>query len=60
MERWGRLLGLEVARDPPAGKDPDDWCRARPATVGFFTVDCALDRFADVSGVTGTSSDIRE
>lgn len=59
-DRWGSLLGLEVPGDPPAGKDPSDWNSESPTTVDFLMVVCVLDRFADVSGVVGTSDDMYE
>jgi hypothetical protein len=59
-ELCGCLLGPEVAGDPPVGKDPNSWCRECPATVGFFIVEWALEKSADVSGVTGTGCDTCE
>ena len=38
VDRWGILLDLRVPGDPPEGKDPSDWCRESPATVGFLMV----------------------
>ena len=38
VDRWGSLLDLEVPGDPPAGRDPSDWCRESPATVGLLIV----------------------
>jgi hypothetical protein len=54
------LLGLDDPGDPPVGKDPNDWCRETPATVGLLMVDWALEVFTDVSGVVGTGGGTSE